>query len=574
ISPKEDKEKGVKVGTVLDSTQTPVLDSNNLINDASKSHWSSQPDGNNIEKGGVGEVLLSRTNPRNIFTSLGSDPNLRAESNAFMISNKLITPELLGLAPGDKFGRERLIQYVHGYDSYKKRKDGETPKKRQWILGAIVNSRPLIIPYENNQSVIFVGANDGMFHAFDDATGEELWGFIPYEFLNRLKDMTRGVDPKWYVDGSPKAYVTKSQKIVIFGLRRGGSNYYALDVTDPDNPRFMWKIGLETTGFSEMGQTWSTPQIKKIKDGTGTKVVCFIGGGYDENQDRKSFRTEDKKGRAVYVVDLFTGEQVWRWDFRKDPDMNYSIPSDVSCVDTNGDGYVDRLYVGDMGGRLWRFDIKNPDPSAWSGRIVFNTNIGSKGSGRRKIFHQPDVTLENDFEKIFFGTGDREHPDDVTIVNCIYSIEDKNQDFTLSENDLRDVTKVFLHTRTIEDKNGWFISLDENAGEKVSGPPVVLYKVVYFPTFAPSSEGGIARIYALNYNNGDPILNLNPSNDSNGAKIDLSDRLKVIGKDIPSGTIISAIKGKLVGYIGIVGGVYQTPLRRDSVLVPIWWRVK
>ena len=178
------------------------------------------------------------------------------------------------------------------------------------MLGGIADSRPLVVPYENSQSVIFVGANDGMLHAFDDATGEELWGFIPYELLGRLKDLPKANRPQYYVDGSPKAYLTESQKIIVFGLGKGGSNYYALDVTDPDNPKFLWKIGPETTGYSEMGQAWSTPQIGKVKNENREQVVCFIGGGYDENR-----MTDDKKGRAVYAVDIMTGTQVWRWDY-------------------------------------------------------------------------------------------------------------------------------------------------------------------------------------------------------------------------------------------------------------------
>jgi type IV pilus assembly protein PilY1 len=144
-----------------------------------------------VNKGGIGEVLLLRDKPRDIFTYL-EDSNLTAESNVFDISNEKITPELLGLAAGDTKGRDKLIQFIQGYDAYNKVKDQSALVKRVWILGAIVNSRPLIIPYEDSRSVIFVGANDGIFHAFDNATGEELWGFIPNELLNRLKDLTNG----------------------------------------------------------------------------------------------------------------------------------------------------------------------------------------------------------------------------------------------------------------------------------------------------------------------------------------------------------------------------------------------
>lgn len=100
------------------------------------------------------------------------------------------------------------------------------------------------------------------------------------------------------------------------------------------------------------------------------KVVCFIGGGYDENQDKNILMTPDTKGRAVYVVDLFTGAQLWRWDYERDPGMKYSIPSDISQVDTDGNGYIDRLYVGDTGGgsgdSIWITPTRNLGPEEFS----------------------------------------------------------------------------------------------------------------------------------------------------------------------------------------------------------------
>ena len=558
---------------VVDSTKAPAIDATNQIKDTSQSSWSSQPDGKRVDTGGVGEVLASRTKSRNIFTCLG-DQNLTAESNAFTIENEKITPELLGLAPEDKVGREKLIQFLHGYDSNTTEKGKLTFVKRKWILGAVVNSRPLVIHYGKSKSVIFVGANDGMLHAFDNTTGEELWGFIPSELLGRLEDLTQDKQLKFYVDGSPKAYITNSQKIILFGLRKGGNHYYALDVSDPSNPKFLWKIGPETTGYSELAQTWSVPQIRKIRSGNGDKVVCIFGGGYGENQSKMTPIAGDQKGKAIYVADILTGTQVWRWDFQKDPNMKYSIPSDISCVDTNGDGYVDRLYVGDTGGRLWRFDINAPDPDTWSGTIVFNSN--SRASGAiRKLFYSVDVTLEKGYEMVFFGTGDREHPNGTKEINRIYALKDRALDSVLSEDNLADVTEgMTVVDKSMEKKDGWFISLEAGKGEKVLAPPVVVYGVAYFTTYTPSPDAsdGTARIYALSYRNGGPILDLNPENNTGGAKIDLSDRSKIIGKGIPSGTIISAARGRLVALTGVEGGIYNTPLRSHSTIIPIWWR--
>jgi|GEM_PF-992553 len=564
---------GSTVVQVVDSSKTPVLDTNNQIKESSKSAWSSSADGKNVDKGGVGEVLLKRDKPRKILTNIEAtnSTNLTTELHEFSTSNEKITPEMLGLSSEDKAAKDKLIQYVQGYDSYAKDKEKTSLQKRKWILGPIVNSRPLVIPYGNSKKVIFVGANDGMLRAFDDATGEELWGFIPSELLVRLKELPQGNGLKYFVDGSPKAYITNSQKIIVFGLRRGGNNYYALDVTKPESPKFLWKIGPETTGFSEIGQTWSEPQFGRIKDGKGGKAVCIIGGGYDENQDRKTPAAEDKKGRAVYVVDLLTGQQIWRWDSKRDPGMKHSIPSTISCVDVNGDGYIDRLYVGDMGGKLWRFDLKGADPNGWSGRVVFNSNLGFTGSGKQKIFSKPDVTLEKGGEIVLFGTGDREHPNVKIGIDKFYAFMDKGNGSPLSEGNLADVTKDFATVQTLANKEGWFISLKE--GEKVLAPPVVVFGVVYFSTYTPSQESdGIARIYALNYKVGNPIFNLNPENDQGGPKIDLSDRSKIIGTGIPSGTVISALGKRPVAYTGFPGGLYSTHLKGHSTILPISWR--
>jgi type IV pilus assembly protein PilY1 len=181
------------------------------------------------------------------------------------------------------------------------------------------------------------------------------------------------------------------------------------------------------------------------------------------------------------------------------------------------------------------------------------------------------VTLEKSYEMVFFGTGDREHSDETKVTNQIFAIKDKGLNSTLSEKDLENVTDGINKLKSIEGKEGWFISL-ENKGEKILAPPVVMFGVTYFTSFTPSKEGGIARIYALNYKNGGPILDLNPENNTEGIKIDLSDRSKVIGTGVPSGVIISAIKGKPVALTGFPGGVYNTPLRGNSMIIPIWWR--
>jgi type IV pilus assembly protein PilY1 len=167
-----------------------------------------------------------------------------------------------------------------------------------------------------------------------------------------------------------------------------------------------------------MGETWSTPYIGRIAYGTGEKSVIFIGGGYDDGQDNDSHPADDR-GRAIYVIDVLTGSLIKGFSNAGIPTMTYSIPSDISRVDTDDNEKIDRLYVGDMGGRIWRLDIGDPNPNNWTIKMIFTGPTGSK------IFYNPDVTLEGnpaegDYEMLFFGTGDREHPNGLTVINRLY----------------------------------------------------------------------------------------------------------------------------------------------------------
>jgi type IV pilus assembly protein PilY1 len=291
---------------------------------------------------------------------------------------------------------------------------------------------------------------------------------------------------------------------------------------------------------------------------------------------------------------VLTGALVWRYSYAENAFMAYSIPSDISKIDVTGNGTIDRLYVGDMGGQMWRFDVGDSDPASWTGKIIFKAN----GTGeQRKIFYPPDITLERDsvdYEMIFFGTGDREHPKDSTTVNRIYAVKDKNPSTIQTETDLVDVTLDLLQDPNtsgqdkdqiralLRQKSGWYIRLDVNVGEKVLAPPVVFYKTAYFTTFTPTfgTTGdpcyvgeGTARVYVLRYDTGNAAFNLDVSNDTGGPVVKRSDRAGVIGTAMPSGIIITFFGGTAVGYAGVGGGVYTPMLPSTKSLIPINWRL-
>jgi type IV pilus assembly protein PilY1 len=599
-----------RVGDILDATNTLAMDAENKIKDSAKSFWSSKADGGEVELGGVGEVLRNRdfsSDPRKIYTYMQTNVNLTDPSNRFALSNTAITPAKLGLAPNDDAGRNSLINFIHGLDAYDENGNWIRSEKRDWILGAFIHSRPFVLHYGTDESVIFAGGNDGMLHAFDDASGKELWAFIPPDLLPNLRNLN-GETIEFFVDGSPRVHVQRDydgnllKAILIFGLRRGGDRYTALDITNRESPTFLWQIGPSTPGYGELGQSWSTPQIGKIESASDPKgrSVVFISGGYDPNQDNLPATALDSRGRAIYVVDIHTGSLIWSYSYAKNAEMKYSIPSDIARVDTDGNSKIDRLYVGDIGGRVWRFDIGNADVTKWTAKNIFNSNPGT--SDKRKIFYPPDVTLENDsgdYEMLFLGTGDREHPKTTNNVNRLYAVKDKfkveggvyTPATVLTETDMVDVTLDLLQdpstsdaTRTsIQDslrtKSGWYIVLNEFNGEKVLSSPVIFYGIAYYTTFTPTfgSETdvcylgeGTGRMYALRYKTGNAAFNLDGSLD--GA-ITRSDRAEVIGTSIPSGVIVTFIGGTATAYVGVGGGVGRPPLPETRRVRPVNWRI-
>ena len=680
-------------------------------------------DGGIVDAGGIGGTLQARdlsTDPRAIYTYLGSNLVLSDSANHVTTSNTNIVAATLGVANSTE--KDDLINYLHGYDSY-----GTTATaKRKWIFGDILHSKPLVFNYSNygdnvettctdfsdltadfNSTLIFVGANDGMLHAFRDCDGREVWAFIPPSLLPDLKYLPE-VGHDYYVDAPSSAYVhdfnndgiiddTDGDAVVlIFGLRRGGGNayltpgdsrgsYIALDVTDPMNPEFLWEVGSTTsTDFGEFGETWSQPRLHKVLDGSAEKVVMFVGAGYDNNEDLRWGDTQgfpssvvsspvdpandtdtteptddgnvagstsdatgsqrNPKGRGLYVIEVATlnkdvsgdytpdftnsGAFVWKWTIGEDSDMTYSIPTDIAVIDWDGDGFADRAYAGDTGGRMWRFDLPNDKTTTtwsankdnWSGKIIFNANPGYEGTvasdgtvtsasdstNGKKIFYRPAVARSGTNAMLYFGSGDREHPLNLSSNDRMYMLFDRGQgsadeidegflidvtDNTLQESDSTEQITGLLTELYDSGNYGWYIRL-ENSGEKMLAPPVVFFGQVFYTTYAPLTGQvsdcevgnlGISRLYHLDFRTGEAVFNYDFTNDTDttenqraigeeGAILKKSDRVRTLGEGIPSGivTLIDA-SGKVTMMISASNrvGTYQAP---DAKLItPVYW---
>jgi type IV pilus assembly protein PilY1 len=562
-------------GALLDANGSAATDAAGNILATSQSYWDTTPSGRNVTKGGVGELLRNRTAARNIYTNL-SGGDLSASGNAFTVANSALTAGMLGVA--NATDRSDLIQYIHGIDTYDDDEDGNVTEKRDWIMGDIIHSVPFVVHYGATDAAILVGSNDGMLHAFDDATGDELWAFIPSDLLGRLKELPPGGSGShsFFVDSSPKVLTTSSgQKIAVFGLGRGGRAYYAIDVTQKTQPTFLWKVTNASGGFSELGQSWSEPAFTKIASGGSGVDAVMVGAGYDPYFDDPSHTTTNTSGygRGVFVINATSGALIANI---RPAGMDWAIPSTVAALDLTGDGILDRAYVGDLGGQMWRIN------GALQATLLFSA------AANHKIFYAPDVVRDRGFLSVFFGTGDRNNPLQTTVEDRLYGIKDDGAS-NKTESSLVDVTTQVVQNgsdaettlkNSLKTSSGWMIRLNQRPGEKVLASPTAFFSV-FFSTFTPVSgvcnAGGDARLYALNYETGGIPDSAVEDPDGDGPaqppSVSRDMRFIAIGQSIPTELTVTIQKETSTGFIASSGAVDQPPLPKlPNNVSPVSWR--
>ncbi|MFV9616837.1 MAG: pilus assembly protein, partial [Gammaproteobacteria bacterium] len=441
-------------------------------------------------------------------------------------------------------------------------------------MGDPLHAEPALVQYGETAGVpdltAFVATNDGYLHAFDVTDGEELFAFIPQELLPNLKTaMEDAGGRKLYgLDGSVVAWINDADGdgaisgagehvYLYFGMRRGGNNIYALDVTSKAAPKLMWVIKGGTGAYTELGETWSTINVEKIKDGGIEKTVLIFGGGYDTAQDGVSVRSADTVGRTIYIADAETGERLWTAgaDSASPTDfMDYSIPARIKPLDISGDGFIDRLYAADMGGQIFRFDINNDSGSALSSSITGGRIVDIAGSATedaRRFYYPPDVALintpESKYHALVIASGYRAHPLNEVIHDRIYMIKDRKTGSattysTLTEADLFDVTANLAggdsgavgdavadadreaELANISGAEGWYIDLDDEdnpdawIGEKGLAEALIIEGVAILTTYTPNITAptnscepnlGVGKVFFLDMVDGTPAF---PSN--------------------------------------------------------------
>lgn len=607
-------------GVIMDVNDNAAVDPNTgFFRDGSRSYWSNLVDGADAEMGGAAGEIDDPAN-RKVFSNLTTTSGALSEELSELkdaanlpLANELLLGVTSATAVPDRPSVGDLVDWAYGYDTSDDDGDGNTTEARM-DMGDPLHSRPATViyggPADDPDITLYATTNDGMLQAINAKTGRELWSFMPRELLPRIERMyeNEDVSSREYgldgavrvvrldrnnngtiepsgtdIDGSGTVEQDEKDRVyVYFGMRRGGTSYFAFDVTDRSSPKLLWTIGeAELPG---VGETWSAPTVARVNVSrtwpaeNPDKMVLVFGGGYDVAQDTISY-VADNVGNRIFMVDAISGALIWRAGPTADTGaqlnldkMTNAIPADVRVIDLTGDGYADRMYAADMGGRVWRFDIFNGQASAslvkggvfasiGTGDLATKTGAAADAANRR-FFYAPDVSLlrygTSNWLNVAIGSGHREKPiTDQTVVNRFYSLRDYNV-FTpiateqyksscasattpchqiITDDDTRLVDVTTDLTPTIPTNGvGWRMNL-QDVGEKVLAESRTFQNQIYFTTYSPQQRAynaeycvatvGLNRLYVVDAVTAKPVNNFDTS--TPGAT-EASDRFKELAQ--------------------------------------------
>lgn len=373
----------------------------------------------------------------------------------FLWSN-ISAAQQTALQPSDTLGEKR-VQYLRGVTSQEIR-NGGVFRNRTHILGDIVNSQatyvsPPASPYlfsipsyvtfvkanASRPAMVYVGANDGMLHAFNADTGVEKFAFIPNGVFANLYNLTSKLynqNHMFFVDGSPQSGDAQFSDgswhtLLVGGENAGGKTIYALDIT---NPNFSNEANMATSVLweyteTDIGLTYSQPQIGMINTNSAVikRYAVFFGNGYNSpNNKAVLYAVDPKTGTLIRKIDLCAAVP---------GACNASNPQGLSTVALGqADGLqsqpITSVYAGDLQGNLWAVDVSNPDPTQWQARVLFQAR--DPNGNPQPITTTPLVTLNPSYARfqglfIMFGTGQLLTQTDLSSLQTqtVYGVWDK-----------------------------------------------------------------------------------------------------------------------------------------------------
>lgn len=517
-----------------------------------------------------------------------------------------------------------IINYIRG-DQSNEVQNGGVLRNRSILLGDVVNSSPISVSntdfvfnnlpapegttYDaylasktsyftsggNTFSMIYVGANDGMLHAFQDnydidptTAGTEKFAFVPSNVHSKLSNLASiNYDHDFYVDATPAVsdvYINSAWTTILSGtLGNGGRAIYTLDISDPlafNAADVLWEY--DSTDNAELGHVMSSPSIVRLNN---NKWGVIVGNGYNSaSQKAQLFILDAEDGTLIKQIDTGIGSG--------------ALPNGLArpfMLDTDGDRIADFAYAGDLQGNMWKFDIADSDPANWdvayksSGTPVplytasddENTSNDASDDTPQAITTRPVLVNHPDGGYVvLFGTGKYLETTDSSVAanpqtQTFYGIRDNGaavtsanltnlqQQSILSEIDITDDNgtpgdtsddTVLSTTRVVSEntvdytaKDGWYMELvspvNGEEAERVIANPLARFGRIIFTTFIPKGgceQGGLSTIMELDAVTGARLENSVFDLNSDGV-IDANDFVDYGGNQIPgSGIFIPA----------------------------------
>ena len=362
--------------------------------------------------------------------------------------------------------------------------------------------------YKNRTPMLYVGANDGMLHAFNANTLTERFAFVPNAMFSKLSALTSpNYSHSFYVDGSPRsgdAYIGGGWKtVLVSGLRAGGKSIFALDITNPagfSGDNVLW----EFTDATNLGYTFSQPTIVRLGNG---QWAAIFGNGYNSAAQTAQ----------LFIVNLADGTLIRRIDTGVGSATAAGIPNGLSTpapVDVDGDRITDYVYAGDLYGNMWKFDLTANNDSNWDvaykqGGTMHPLYRALDASGNAQpITVRPEVGVHTASGTdgglmVYFGTGKYFETGDNSVPvsaprQTFYGIRDNGSRVTGGRSSLqvqtietvtvdgRRLRKVSNNT-VATSKRGWYVDLPENGERSVSNPILRSGRII-FTTLIPDPD--------------------------------------------------------------------------------------
>jgi len=443
----------------------------------------------------------------------------------------------------DQLGEKRLA-YLRGHRGEEIGRAGGPFRQRSQLLGDIINSPPAMFTtppvmsangyldfYEAKKGrplTVFVGANDGMLHAFEATTGAELFAYVPGAVFARLSRLTdTAYVHRAYVDGAIRladVQLDAQWKTVLVAAMRGGAKgVFALDVTDParfiEGRGALWEF--TDADDPDIGNVIGAPAVARFKTGAINGAAVYRGfaivpSGVNNYGDAADGRVQAAAYNALFLLALDKAPTE-RWKEGGNY-FKFVLPAGASgranglgepTVVYAGDGAAHYVYAADLQGNLWRFDFSGSAP--WRNalgpapyRPVF---IATDRHGLpQPIMQRPTVAFAPGGYLILIGTGRLLQASDLDGApfppQSFYAVFDAPPLRAAS------VRRAQLAERTVTlrdegnaltlggdrfqygDRKGWYLDFlsGNQTGERSLTPAEIADNRLYFQTFIPPAN--------------------------------------------------------------------------------------